>query len=79
MEPEEGQQKAFIQIVLDEDLGGDPEIFSNLPIPVALGYLALAQQKLFAQFYGAVNQIRAEQMAKKPDISIARIVPPNMR
>lgn len=82
MEPEEGQQeeqKAFIQIILNEELGGDPEIFSNLPIPLVLGYMAIAQQKLFAQYYGAINQLRAEQAAKKPDISIARIVPPNLR
>ncbi len=76
---QEEQQVPFIQIVLDETLGGDPNIISNLPIPIVLGCLELVKQKLFAQFYGQVNQLRAEQMARKPDIAVATIIPPDLR
>lgn len=74
---DETQEQPIIQIVVSEI--GDPDIATNMPIHFAIAFLELAKQKLFAQFYGAVNQERAKQAALKPDIVAARIVPPDLK
>ncbi len=72
MEQEE-EQKPFIYIELDVEAAGDPKVSSNLPTELAIAYLELAKQKMFAQFYGAVNQKRAQEAVRKPNILIPKM------
>ena len=73
------EQVPFILINLDMEAAGDPMIRSNLSPSDIVMILELAKQKAFAQYFGAVQQIRAQAALKKPDLTIARAVPPDLR
>lgn len=76
-EPIEEQEAAvgpFILVTIDTPTG-DPQVEYNIPVDAAIAFMTLAQQKLIAQFYGLVNQHKAQEAAKKPQIELVHALP----